>query len=91
MSTPSWPTGSSSEARHPQRPNHHPPHRHPDRQPDRLLGSKSLKFSASDPNDPSKPLKLEFDRHRRSFVLPPTHYFPGGQVNVYQVYHRWNY
>ncbi len=37
MSTPSWPTGSSSEARHPQRPNHHPPHRHPDRQPDRLL------------------------------------------------------
>ncbi len=54
-------------------------------------GSKSLKFSAYDPNDPLKPLKLEFDRQSRTFVLPPTHYFPGGQVNAYQVYHRWNY
>ncbi len=54
-------------------------------------GTNSLKFSAYDPNDPTKPLKLEFDRQRRSFVLPPTHYYPGGEVNAYQVYHRWNY
>ncbi len=53
--------------------------------------SGSIDFLAYDPNDPSKPLGLTFERETRRFVLPVTHYYPGGRVDVYQVYHRWNY
>lgn len=48
-------------------------------------------FLAYDPNDPSKPLRLSFHRATRTFLLDPTSYFPGGRVDVYQVYHCWNY
>ncbi len=54
-------------------------------------GDDRIEFSAYDPNCPERPLALSFDRQTRTFSLPLTHYYPGGVVDVYQVYHRWNY
>jgi hypothetical protein len=50
-----------------------------------------IEFSAYDPNDPTEPTGLTFDRATRDFLFPRNHYFPGGPLQVYQVYHRWNY
>jgi hypothetical protein len=52
---------------------------------------KEIRFSAYDPNDPSKPATLTFDRTSRTFQLPYNTYFPGGKVNVYEVYRNWHY
>jgi len=43
-------------------------------------------FEIYDPNDPDKPSTLAYNRARRTFLLPASAYFPGGPVNVYEVY-----
>ena len=43
-------------------------------------------FAAYDPDAPERPLWLTFDWSRRAFHFPSTEYFPGGKVNVYEVY-----
>lgn len=48
-------------------------------------------FLAYDPNSPGEPLELAYDDRKKEFSLPPTRFFAGGQVDVYQVYHAWNY
>jgi hypothetical protein len=48
-------------------------------------GGKVL-FSAYDPNDSSRPITLEFDSSGRRFFLAESAYFPGGRVDVYEVY-----
>jgi hypothetical protein len=50
-----------------------------------------IQFSIYDPNQPAKPSTLMYHRSTRTFTLPANLYFPGGEVNVYEVYHRWNY
>jgi hypothetical protein len=50
-----------------------------------------LQFEAYDPNQPEKPVQLTFDRTFQSFFLAANNYYPGGLLDVYQVYHRWNY
>ena len=50
-----------------------------------------IEFQSYDPNQPESPMKLTFDRATRTFLLPANHYFPGGRVDVYEVYHRWDY
>lgn len=50
-----------------------------------------IEFLVYDPNQPEGPAPLTYDRARRSFLFPPNRYFPGGPVDVYEVYHRWNY
>jgi len=50
-----------------------------------------IEFAAYDPNQPEKPTSLFFDTSKRSFILPANHYFPGGRLDVYEIYHRWNY
>ena len=50
-----------------------------------------IRFSAYDPNNPSKPATLIFDRASRTFRLPFNKYFPGGEVHVYEVYRDWRY
>ena len=50
-----------------------------------------IQFTAYDPNDPEQPLRVIFDRAKRRFFLPPTHYFAGGRVDIYQVYCAWDY
>jgi hypothetical protein len=48
-------------------------------------------FTFYDPNDPCRPGKLLFDANTRRFFLEPNAYFRGGHVQVYQVFHKWNY
>ncbi len=50
------------------------------------LTDSEIVFSAYDPNDPSQPAVLTFDRASRSFSLQRTPYFAGGPVKAYEVY-----
>jgi hypothetical protein len=53
--------------------------------------SGEIRFTAYDPNNPKTPTTLTFDRAMRTFKLPVNDYFYGGRVDVYQVYHGWQY
>jgi hypothetical protein len=46
-------------------------------------------FSAYDPNHPAAPASLSFDSKRKTFSLPPNHYWAGGDLNVIQIYRNW--
>ena len=50
-----------------------------------------IRFSAYDPNDPEKPSILTYSHRERRFSLPRNPYFIGGRVDVYEIYHAWNY
>jgi hypothetical protein len=50
-----------------------------------------IEFEVYDPNDPVKPSPLTFDRAVQRFRLPRNGYFVGGRVDVYEIYHAWNY
>lgn len=50
-----------------------------------------LQFDAYDPNIPERPLKLLYDRTTRTFSFPPTHYWAGGPVKVYEICHGYFY
>ena len=55
-----------------------------------LFGSteseRDVQFEAYDPNIPQHPVKLMYDRAARTFSFPPTHYWAGGRLNVYEIY-----
>jgi hypothetical protein len=46
-------------------------------------------FCAYDPNNPAAPAMLQYDRARKTFVLPPNRYWGGGDLNVIQICHSW--
>jgi hypothetical protein len=46
----------------------------------------TVTFHAYDPNSPDQSRILIFDRTTRTFQFPVTDYFPGGKVDVYEVY-----
>jgi hypothetical protein len=48
--------------------------------------SAGLEFHCYDPNICEKPLTLVYEQAARTFIFPRTHYFPGGKVNVYEIY-----
>lgn len=48
-------------------------------------------FTAYDPNFATEPSRLYFRRGEGRFYFPPQSYFPGGRVDVYEIFHRWNY
>jgi hypothetical protein len=48
-------------------------------------------FSVYDPNQPDSPKTLTFDRASRTFSLPANNYFPGGRVDVYEIYRSRSY
>jgi hypothetical protein len=50
-----------------------------------------LEFAAYDPNKPERPAPLTYDRATRTFSLPRNDYWPGGPLDVYEVYEGWNY
>ena len=50
-----------------------------------------VNFPVYDPNHPEQPGVLIFERATRTFRLPPSNYFFGGAVNVYEIYWKWNY
>ncbi len=54
-------------------------------------GDTETRFSVYDPNHPEKPSQLTYDHARRTFHLPRNPYFSGGRVEVYEIYHAWNY
>ena len=47
-----------------------------------------VRFFAYDPNAPSGPAVLSYDRGARTFELGRNAYFQGGRVDVYEIYHR---
>jgi len=51
----------------------------------------TIDFISYDPNQPDKPLNLVYERATRTFFLPPNTYFPGGRVDAYEIYSRWDY
>jgi hypothetical protein len=60
-----------------------------------LFGAKTkgdnIEFDAYDPNEPSQPAILTFDRNTRTFYLPYNAYFRGGRVDVYPIYESMLY
>jgi hypothetical protein len=50
-----------------------------------------IRFHVYDPNDSDHPTVLEYDQELKTFSLPANSYFHGGRVDVYEIYHRWNY
>lgn len=50
-----------------------------------------VEFLACDPNDPERPVTVAFNRSQKRFSMPRTPYFVGGRVDVYEIYHSWNY
>ncbi|MBU6399770.1 MAG: hypothetical protein KGS61_05580 [Verrucomicrobia bacterium] len=46
-------------------------------------------FQVYDPNDPDRPVTLSFDRARRTFDLPANRYWPGGRVDVIEIFRPW--
>jgi hypothetical protein len=53
--------------------------------------AEQITFEVYDPNDPTTPSSLSFGRASRRFALPRNGYFTGGRVDVYEIYHAWNY
>lgn len=48
-----------------------------------------VKFAGYDPNQPAEPAMLGFDPLRRTFTLPPNAYWPGGDLDVIEIYRSW--
>ena len=46
-------------------------------------------FSACDPNDPAKPAIIMFDSAARQFSLPANAYWPGGALNIIEIFANW--
>ncbi|PWU14252.1 MAG: hypothetical protein C5B50_17745 [Verrucomicrobia bacterium] len=53
--------------------------------------ARQIEFKTYDPNLPTKPQTLLFDRAERSFSLHANDYFPGGKVKAYELYWKWDY
>jgi hypothetical protein len=49
---------------------------------------KEIRFTTYDPNYSETPLVLTYDRATQTFSFPPTFYYAGGPVNVYEIYRR---
>jgi hypothetical protein len=52
---------------------------------------KEILFSVYDPNKPDSPKTLTFDRANRTFTFPGNDYWPGGRVDIYEIYRSWDY
>lgn len=49
----------------------------------------AVKFMAYDPNTPQAPTRLSYRPDQRTFFLPPSRYWAGGRVDVFEIYHGW--
>jgi len=52
---------------------------------------KEILFSVYDPNKPDAPKVLNYDRATRTFDFAGNDYWPGGRVDIYEIYRTWNY
>jgi hypothetical protein len=53
--------------------------------------SDQIAFDAYDPNVPSHPVKFFYERRSRQFTFPPARYWPGGPLNVIEIFRRGLY
>jgi len=58
---------------------------------DAKVTEKEVLFSAYDPNKPDQLKILTFNRGNRVFTFAGNDYFPGGEVDIYEIYRNWNY
>lgn len=49
----------------------------------------AIEFSAYDPNDPSQPVPITYERASRTFFLPANRYWAGGDLNIIEIYRNW--
>ncbi len=54
-------------------------------------GPDQIEFVTYDPNDPSAPTTITYNRRDHTFYLPYNSYFEGGRVDVYSIYDRLLY
>jgi hypothetical protein len=52
---------------------------------------KNILFSIYDPNQPEVPRTLTYDRASRTFTFASNNYWPGGRLDVYEIFRRWDY
>jgi hypothetical protein len=52
---------------------------------------KTIEFLVYDPNKPDAPKTLVFDRRKCAFTFAGNDYWPGGELDVYEIYRSWNY
>ena len=52
---------------------------------------KAIAFSVYDPNKPDSPKVMSYDRASRTFNFAGNDYWPGGRVDVYEIYRKWDY
>jgi hypothetical protein len=48
-----------------------------------------IRFFAYDPNLPERPEQLIFNRAAKTFFLPSNSYWPGGGLNVIEIFRNW--
>jgi hypothetical protein len=52
---------------------------------------KSIAFSIYDPNEPAQPRTITYEKASRTFFFAANNYFPGGRVDVYEIFRGWLY
>jgi hypothetical protein len=52
-------------------------------------GPGEQRFAAYDPNDAGQPAVLTFNEATRTFSLPANRYWPGGRLDVIEIYRSW--
>lgn len=58
---------------------------------DSVTTPQGIDFTAYDPNTPAAPITIHFNSATRRFVFPETRYYSGGELDIHEVFHRWNY
>ncbi len=51
--------------------------------------SEAIEFLAYDPNLPGAPARLTYQPSTQTFDLPRNHYWPGGRLDILQIYQNW--
>lgn len=46
-----------------------------------------IEFKTYDPNTPDAPITIRYQPRERTFTMATNDYFPGGKIDLYQVYH----
>jgi hypothetical protein len=50
---------------------------------------RAVEFSAYDPNHSAEPVPLTFDCAAKTFSLPANRYWPGGKLNIIEIFRNW--
>src|SRR5262249_25447787 len=50
-----------------------------------------IQFITYAPTQPAEPVTITYDRAKSTFFLPANTYYPGGRVDVYEIFYKWDY